>query len=496
MKRTTKLPRILKPVALATFLFLLGLFNCKGPSTVDTHPVIWISTYELSFSASEFGPSPSSLVLSIKNSGIEVLDYNITDDANWLTVTPGSGSSSGQVQAHTVAIDKSGLVGRDEAYTAKIKITSQNACNSPQEVAVTLKLTKEPPPEISVSPKELSFAASTNGPNPSTQDITVKNSSKGTLNYTISDDADWLTVNPGSGSSTGEENTHTVAANVAGLAKGTYTGKITISDTNATNNPQVVTVTLMISDEPPPQIAFSPSEFSFSGQLGGADPGPKALRIRNSGKRTLNYSITTDAAWLTVSPRSGSSTGQENTHTVAASIAGLAKGTYQASITISDPNAVNSPQTVRVSLDVTTVPPPPTSNEIAISCNPGSGGTGTIVTVTIQISGNTQTIKSFGLDLGFESSMFDYLDTSAGTLTSGWGGFGGNYTGGVVRIGGFGGSSSIPVGSVGTIAVVRLRVTGGSAPSGTRTTIQIGNFTDDIAGMKTSPGAVAFTFIR
>jgi len=496
MKRTTKSSKILKPVGITMFLLLLILFNCKGPSTVDTHPVIWLNTYELSFSASEFGPSPAPLVLRVKNSGIEILNYNITDDANWLAVIPATGTSSGQVLEHAVAVDKAGLAGRDEPYTAIIKITSQNACNSPQEVAVTLKMTKEPPPEISVSPSDLSFTASTNGPNPAAQDITVKNSGKGTLNYTISDDAAWLSVNPGSGSSTGDENTHAVSVNVAGVAKGTYTGKITVSDTKATNNPQVVDVTLTISDEPPPQIAVTPSELSFSARLGGADPGAKSLRIRNSGKQTLNYTISDDAAWLNVNPGSGSSTGQENTHTVSASIAGLAQGTYSATITISGPGAINSPQTVRVSLDVTTTPPPPTSNEIAVSCSPGSGGTGTIVTVTIQISGNTQTITSFGLDLGFESTMFDYLGTSAGTLTSGWGGFGGNYTGGVVKIGGFGGSSAIPIGSVGSIAVVRLRVTGGAAPNGTRTTIQIGSFTDDIVGMRTSPGAVAFTFIR
>jgi len=498
MKRTTKSSKILKPVRMAACLLLLFLSNCKGPATVDTHPVIWLSAFELSFTASEFGPSPSTQVLKIKNSGIESLSYNIQDDANWLTITPANGSSSGQIQEHTIAVDKAGLVGRDEAYTAKVKIISQEACNSPQEVAVTLKMTKEPPPEISVNPGNLSFTASTNGPNPASQNLTVRNSGKGTLNYTISDDASWLSVNPGSGTSTDQQNSHSVAVNVSGLAKGTHTAKITVSASNATNNPQSVDVSLKISDEPPPQIAVTPTDLSFSAQLGGADPGAKSIRIKNSGKQTLTYVITPDAAWLNVSPRSGSATaGRENTHSVSASIAGLAKGTYMATITISDPAAVNSPQTVRVSLDVTTAPPPPTSNEIAISCDPASGAAGTIVTFTIQISGNTQTITAFGLEMSFDPAMFDYLDTGKGSLTGGWGAVAGNLIrSGVVRIGGFGGTSSIRVGSSGSIAVVRLRVTGGASPDGTRTSVSIGSFTDDIVSMRTSPGSTTFTFRR
>ncbi len=497
MDQTAKFHKILKPAGAVFFLFSFLLAACKGPSSVDTHPVIWVNSYSFSFSSSEFGPNAPAQVLQVKNSGIETLSYDITDDAAWLSISPANGSSSGQAQQHSIVIDKAGLSGREEPYTAKIKIASQNACNSPQEVVVSLKVTKEPPPEISVNPKDLTFNASTSGPNPASQNVVVRNSGKQTLNYNITSDSAWLSVNPASGSSTGQEITHSVSVNVAGLAKGTYTGELTVSDPNAVNSPQAVTVQLTVSDEPPPQIALTPNDLSFSAQIGGADPGGKALKVRNSGKRTLNYVVTDDAAWLSVSPASGSSTGQEITHVVSASIAGLAKGTYQATITVTDPGAVNSPQSVRVSLDVTDIPPPPTSNEIAISCDPGSGGTGAIVTATIWISGNTTPIDSFGLELSFTSEMFEYLDTSRGSLTGGFAFVAGNLVRtGVVRIGGVGGASVLSVGSSGSIAVVRFRVTGTGLPSGSQGQLSIGSFVDDIVGMKTSPATATFTLIK
>ncbi|GAF72776.1 unnamed protein product, partial [marine sediment metagenome] len=46
--------------------------------------------------------------------------------------------------------------------------------------------------------------------------------------YVITDDADWLTVSPTSGESSGERDTITVTVDRAGLAVGTYTGTITV----------------------------------------------------------------------------------------------------------------------------------------------------------------------------------------------------------------------------------------------------------------------------
>ena len=349
------------------FLFVLFIFHggCKSPFTPsESLPVIWVNTFTISFNCAEVGANPSSQVLNVKNIGPNTLNYRIEDDADfydvdWLTVTPTSGTSSGQIVEHTIIIDKTGMAARDSVYTAKITVSSSEAYNSPQVVDVNLKIEKEPPPEISVSPQSLAFSAKQGAvSNPSSQTLRIKNTGQQALNYTISDDANWLDVTPKSGSSTGGENAHSVSVNVKNLSEGSYKGKITITDANASNSPESVEVTLTVSQKPPPVISVNPTSLSFSGKTGGSNPAPQYIRIKNSGESTLNYSISNNANWLNISPTSGSSTGQEITHTVSVNIGGLAEGTYKGAITITDSNANNSPQTVSVTLTISKKPPP------------------------------------------------------------------------------------------------------------------------------------------
>ncbi len=399
-------------------IFLSGLFlllgfqtTCKGPYQYETHPVIWVNAFELIFSASELGANPAPKVLQIKNTGVETLNYTLTANANWLKVSPTSGTSTGQINEHLVAVDKTGMTAKEEGYEAKIVISSPDACNSPQEVKAVLNLTKEPPPEISVIPRELKFVSSIGGQNPSPQTIKIRNSGQQTLNYTIVDDAAWLEVSPSSGSSTGGENTHSVSVNISGLATGTYSGTVTVSDPNAVNNPQTVSVTLEIGTAPPPTIAVRPSSLRFEGRIGGQNPSPQSIGVRNSGQGTLNYVIDDNAAWLDVYPSSGTSSGQENGHTVNVNISGLSVGTYTARVTISSSGASNSPQYVDVILVISDIP---TSNKIEIFCNPTSGSSGQVVDITIAIDGNTSEIKAFGLDVTFDTPQCLSLSAEVG----------------------------------------------------------------------------------
>lgn len=482
-------------IVLIALSFLACQNSCKGPYTTETHPVIWINADALTFSASEAGSNPSPQILQIKNSGIENLTYTIADDADWLTVSPNNGASNGQIVEHTVSVDKSGLSAGTEAYTAVIKISSIQACNSPQQVVVTLNLSEQPPPQISVSPKNVSFSAAVGGSNPSSQTIRVRNSGQGTLNYTITEDADWLTVSPASGTSTGNEVIHTLTVNTAGLATGTYSAVVSIADSNAVNSPETVNVTLTMGTTVPPAIAVSPSSLTFNATVGGPNPATQRIRVQNSGGGTLNYVITDDAAWMTVTPSSGTSTGQEISHTVSVNIGGLTTGTYTGLIAVSSPNATNSPQTVQVTLVVGSAP---TNNQISISCVPNSGGTGNTIDVRISILGNTSEIKAFGLDITYDKTMFAYVGVNKGNLTGSWAFVTGSETGTGARIGGFAGDPNlaIPVGSTGTIAILRLQVTCAACADGRQSQLCMGSFTDDIVGMVMAPGCVRFTYTK
>jgi hypothetical protein len=353
-------------------------------------------------------------------------------------------------------------------------------------------------PVIWLNTFDLAFLAYEAGGNPAAQFVRIKNSGKNTLQYSISDDADWLTVEPASGSSTGQLVDHSIFINKGGLAarEEPYEATINIVSNEAYNNPQKIHVSLNISSRPPPEIWVNLSAMTFSAKVG-QNPPSQTLRIKNAGPGTLDYDIIWDASWLNVAPIGGSSGGEEKSHTVSVDSKSLPQGTYDGNIIISGDGASNSPRNVRVALKVSTSgspPPPSTNNKISVSCSPNSGGTGTTVSVRISIDGNLQEITAFGLDLAFDSSLFQYVSTSGGSLTGGWFVDGNDLGGGVVRVGGAVFSAlPIPVESVGTIAVVTLRVTG-SASSGTQSQLSISSYTDNIAGMKPEPAKTTFTF--
>jgi len=86
------------------------------------------------------------------------------------------------------------------------------------------------------------------------------------------------------------------------------------------------------------------------------DPPDDSFTVTNAGGGTLNYTITDGVNWLSVLPDSGSSTGEPDTIQVIYEVAGLSVGTHNATITVADPNAGNSPQTVAVHLLVNPIP--------------------------------------------------------------------------------------------------------------------------------------------
>lgn len=82
------------------------------------------------------------------------------------------------------------------------------------------------------------------------QSFTIRNTGSGTLNYTITDTADWLSTSPDSGTATGETDTITVACDTDALPAANYNATITIDSSNAENAPQTLAVSLNITHKP------------------------------------------------------------------------------------------------------------------------------------------------------------------------------------------------------------------------------------------------------
>lgn len=98
-----------------------------------------------------------------------------------------------------------------------------------------------------------------------------------------------------------------------------------------------------------PQIACSPTGFDRKLRKGTILP-DDVFTVFNAGGGTLNYTIATDAQWLTGSPSSGMSFGEEDACTISYAVTTLPVGVHRATITVADADAANSPQTLAVTV--------------------------------------------------------------------------------------------------------------------------------------------------
>jgi hypothetical protein len=98
-----------------------------------------------------------------------------------------------------------------------------------------------------------------------------------------------------------------------------------------------------------PSIAISETGFSCDVI---SDPCVLTLQIRNCGGGTLNWQIVEDCNWLSVTPATGASAGEIDEVTLTIVPNGLKPGPYNCSLTVLDPEAVNTPRTVEIELHV------------------------------------------------------------------------------------------------------------------------------------------------
>ena len=105
-------------------------------------------------------------------------------------------------------------------------------------------------PTIYLSPMSLQFSGTEMGANPQDQTIQLSNTGIGTLDWSVSDDADWLFVGPAAGSVTTGTADLVVSVDTTGLtaAESPYNAHITVSAADATNDLQTVDVTLVLSE--------------------------------------------------------------------------------------------------------------------------------------------------------------------------------------------------------------------------------------------------------
>ena len=164
----------------------------------------------------------------------------------------------------------------------------------------------------------------------------------------------WLSVSP---PSTNSPATITVSYSINGLAAGTYTGRVTVTSGTAA---LLIPVTLTVVTDASISLLPTPTSLSFTAAPGGADPPAQSIAVAVAGDAVIFQAATvvlTSTKWLTISPTASATPAQI---AVAASVKGLAAGTYNASILLSVNGVPNSVTTIPVTFTVTAPAPTPT----------------------------------------------------------------------------------------------------------------------------------------
>jgi uncharacterized protein (TIGR03437 family) len=164
-----------------------------------------------------------------------------------------------------------------------------------------------------------------------------------------------------------------ISVNPAGLTPGTYTGSVTVTGVGAGNPPQVIPVSLTVSNDAQIVAIVNGCNTSlnqncpmlFAYQPSGQLPAQQTIRLTSSRGTPLNYTVTTSTTscgngWLVLA---GSTTGTtDGLVNVAINPQGVAAGTCAGSISIAATSpgtgapTPNSPITIPVTLYVSNTP--------------------------------------------------------------------------------------------------------------------------------------------
>ncbi len=321
--------------------------------TINALPSLTASPSSLTFAYTIGGTVPGGQNVTIGTNGNTPLTGVTVGTPNvpWFTATP-SGSTTPVTLA--VSLVTAQLPTTPGPYTGSVVI---NATGAAAPLTYTVTLNVAPQPALSVAPSALNFSATTGGPSPSAQALTVS-AANGTIAFTAvaavtsPSGGNWLSVTPISGS-TNSSTTLQVTAATGSLAAGSYAGTITVqATTSGVLNPKyVIPVTFAVAAN---QLTSNQSQLNFTYTIGGSVP---ALQTISVGSTVPGLSFTAAAnpaaSWLSIVPGGGTT---PQTLNVSIVTAGLTPGTYNTNIALSSAGAGNSPLNVPVKLTVNAMP--------------------------------------------------------------------------------------------------------------------------------------------
>jgi hypothetical protein len=333
----------------------VGGNGANAPETVSVsvvvneqvpEPLIALSPTSLSYETTE-GTDPSAKSFTVKNDGGGTLEYTVSSNRNWLSLSRSSGSlAAGASQSVSVSVDASGLAVGTQSGTITV---GGNGANAPETVSVSVVVNEQPSePRIAVGPQNLDFQIKGNKA-PGPKKLGLQNAGSQELNWNAASSQAWLRLGKGSGSlAAGASDSLSVEVVLSGLEPGTYDGEIEVTG-NADNSPQRVAVQLKLTKGG--VVKIKKGRLTFAGSTE-EEPLAEYVFLENDGDAAAEWSASTEASWLSLETTSGSlAAGGTAAVPLQIEIGGLDPGMYAAEIEFAGGDD-GLPDTLRVELMV------------------------------------------------------------------------------------------------------------------------------------------------
>ncbi len=198
------------PLLIALITLIIGCSSSSGP---DDDPL----KLEITPDTLAFDSTLTLLTFNIDNIGSDATNWTVGDNRDWISAEPLAGTITTETDQVNVTINRSGQTAGN--YSGAVTVTSGSGVD---EIVITMTVPVSQ--TLAVSHTKLIFRTHLTD-----LFFYITNAGQETLTWNITENIDWLTLSPLTGTSTTENDTVFAVADRTGMEPGDYSEYISIS---------------------------------------------------------------------------------------------------------------------------------------------------------------------------------------------------------------------------------------------------------------------------